>query len=81
MNAETWMTAKEALDYGFVDNITDAVEMAAHFDLSKFKYRNMPSAKLPAQDKSTDDPSEMRVKLASMRLKSQKIRSASTPKK
>lgn len=81
MNAETWMTAKEALDYGFVDSITDAVEMAAHFDLEKFKYRNMPKNAAPTKDKEQSDPSEMRVKLASMRLKSQKIKGASTQKK
>jgi len=42
MAAETWMTAQEALDHGLIDNITDTVKMAASFDLSKFKYRNLP---------------------------------------
>jgi ATP-dependent Clp endopeptidase proteolytic subunit ClpP/HK97 family phage major capsid protein len=39
MEDETWMTSKEALAYGFVDKITEALEIAACFDLSKFKYR------------------------------------------
>jgi ATP-dependent Clp protease protease subunit len=42
MAAETWMTAQEALDHGLIDNITDSIKMAASFDLSKFKYHNIP---------------------------------------
>jgi len=40
MAEETWMTAKEAMELGFVDEITSDVKMAAMFDLSKF--RNAP---------------------------------------
>jgi ATP-dependent Clp protease protease subunit len=38
--AETWMSAQEALEYGFIDAITEEQRMAAHFDLSRFK--NVP---------------------------------------
>ena len=38
MDAETWMTADEALAGGFVDAIGADVEIAAKFDLSKFKH-------------------------------------------
>jgi ATP-dependent Clp protease protease subunit len=41
MAAETWMSADEALEHGFADEITEAQKIAAHFDLSKFK--NVPS--------------------------------------
>jgi len=41
MEAETWMRAGDALDLGFVDEVTDEIEMAACFDLSLFK--NPPS--------------------------------------
>lgn len=41
MNDETWYTAQEALDAGFVDSITGKVEAEASFDLSK--YRNTPA--------------------------------------
>lgn len=41
MNDETWYTAQEALDAGFVDSITGKVEAKASFDLSK--YRNTPA--------------------------------------
>ncbi len=40
MAEETWLTAEEALEYGFIDEISDAVELAAcvrDLDLSHFK--------------------------------------------
>jgi len=39
MDAETWMTAQEAVDLGFADSITEAVDVAAmaKFDLSVFQ--------------------------------------------
>jgi len=42
MSEETWFTAQDAVDAGFADTITDAVEVSASFDLSKFK--NMPES-------------------------------------
>jgi ATP-dependent Clp protease protease subunit len=72
MHAETWMTAKEAKENGFIDQITDALEMAAHFDLNKFKYRNTPQNNFKADN---------RCRLASMSLAAQKIRIASNPKR
>jgi len=40
MAAETWLTAAEALNFGIVDEVTDALDIAASFDLSRF--RNTP---------------------------------------
>lgn len=37
MAAETWLTAQEAVDKGFADEVEEPVAMAATFDLSKFK--------------------------------------------
>jgi ATP-dependent Clp protease, protease subunit len=37
MAAETWLTAEEAVEFGFADSIEAPVKMAARFDLSKFK--------------------------------------------
>ena len=34
MSADTWMTAQEAKDLGFVDKITDSLAVAASFDES-----------------------------------------------
>ena len=37
MDAETWLNAQEALDLGFIDTISDAIKVAAKYDVSKFK--------------------------------------------
>ena len=37
MNQETWFNAEEALEYGFIDRVSDAIKVAASFDISKFK--------------------------------------------
>lgn len=42
MDAETWLTAEEALSYGFADMVGDPAEIKARFDLGKFK--NTPQA-------------------------------------
>jgi ATP-dependent protease ClpP protease subunit len=72
--AETWMNSEEALELGFVDEITDALEMAACFDPSKFRYRNTPEALLIP--KASD---ETRMRLARMEMASRRIRSARAP--
>lgn len=36
MNATTWFTAKEAKDWGLVDEVSAAVKIAASFDLTRF---------------------------------------------
>lgn len=38
MDAETWMTAAEALEHGFIDAITQPVKAAATFDVSSFAH-------------------------------------------
>jgi ATP-dependent protease ClpP protease subunit len=40
MQAETWLSAKEAVGLGLADRVEAPVKMAAHFDLSRF--RNPP---------------------------------------
>jgi ATP-dependent Clp protease protease subunit len=52
MAAETWMTAQEAQERGFVNSITGALKMAAKFDASRFK--NPP--KLEEQPPNYDAP-------------------------
>ncbi|WOO43154.1 head maturation protease, ClpP-related [Rubellicoccus peritrichatus] len=37
MDAETWLTAAEALEAGFIDTVSDPVEMAANFSSEHFK--------------------------------------------
>lgn len=36
MSAETWMTGPQALEAGFVDEVTESLEVAATFDASRF---------------------------------------------
>lgn len=54
MAAETWMTADEAHAYGFVDEVADAVKVAARFDLSRF--HNAPPVAL--EQDTPDEPAE-----------------------
>ena len=37
MTAETWMSAQEAVDEGFADEVSAEIQLAASFDLSRFK--------------------------------------------
>lgn len=37
MDSETWLSAEEALEYGFITSISDAIKVAASYDVSKFK--------------------------------------------
>tara|TARA_R100001530_G_scaffold45609_1_gene34369 strand:- start:232 stop:1242 length:1011 start_codon:yes stop_codon:yes gene_type:complete len=37
MDEETWLNANEAFELGFVDSISDAIKVAAKYDISKFK--------------------------------------------
>jgi ATP-dependent Clp protease protease subunit len=50
MDAETWMTGKEAADLGFADKVDKAVAMAASFDTEIFKnFKNVPTSLLAIQ--------------------------------
>jgi HK97 family phage major capsid protein/ATP-dependent Clp endopeptidase proteolytic subunit ClpP len=40
MSAETWMTAEEAVGWGFADREEEAVKMAAVFDLTRYNFKN-----------------------------------------
>ena len=52
MSEETWLTAQEAKDMGFVDNILDRQSAVAQADLSKYQnvYKNIPSELLKKQE-------------------------------
>jgi hypothetical protein len=59
MQAETWLSAQEALQLGLADQVEASVKMAAHFDLSRF--RNPPpqlaalaAAPSPQEDHMSD---------------------------
>ena len=42
MSDETWMTADEAVDLGFADEVSGQLAVAASVDLDKFDYSKMP---------------------------------------
>lgn len=42
MNAETWINSDEAIELGFADETIESIPIAAHYDLSRFQYRNIP---------------------------------------
>lgn len=65
MAAETWLTGAEAIDAGLVHSLTDAMSIAAHVDLSKFRYRNAPKMAdvAPVGDPETE---KRRQRLAAM---------------
>ena len=42
MNAETWMNANDALENGFIDTISDAINVAAKTDLFSKHFKTMP---------------------------------------
>jgi ATP-dependent Clp endopeptidase proteolytic subunit ClpP len=46
MDDETWLDADEALEQGFIDEISGEIELAASFDLSEF--RNVPERLKPS---------------------------------
>ena len=49
MNAETWMSADEAKERGFADQITEEMKQAACIDCSRYKYRNAPNMQATAE--------------------------------
>lgn len=49
ISEETWMTASEALAKGFADEVTEELDMAAHFDLSRFDYHRAPRSLVASQ--------------------------------
>jgi len=65
-DAETWMNASEAKKFGFVDEITDELQMAACFDLSQFK--NVPKMQIAA-DAPRANPFRARLAANDGRLK------------
>lgn len=54
LDAETWMTADEALAHGFIDEVTGEVKMAALFDLKAFGYQRAPEPIQPVAVVATD---------------------------
>jgi len=43
MADETWMKSDQALQYGFIDEISEPKQMAAYVNLKKYNYKNLPN--------------------------------------
>lgn len=59
MDEETWFTADEARESGFVDDIQEGLKAAACFDREKFKaFKNTPTSliKSPEQETTDEEP-------------------------
>jgi hypothetical protein len=74
MNDETWFNAKSAVKAGLADAITEPLEMAAKFDLDRYKFKNIPAkvkekAALPKE-------AAWRARLASMDMAVTRIQTA-----
>ena len=77
MDAETWFSAQEAKDYGFIDEITDPIEIEAKCDLTKYHFKNMPVNK-NIEKVAMKDSDAFRVRLARMAMKVQQRRLANS---
>lgn len=75
MADETWMTAAEAVELGFADGVSDEALMAACVDVSRYKYKHLPTEYSAAYDlRAKRDARLMRVAAATNRLVPQAIR-------
>lgn len=79
MRNETWMNAEEAIGYGLADKLIEPIQATAHFDLSRFKYKNYPSHLSLSARGPLERPMERRQRLASMQIAISKMRAAGTP--
>ena len=67
LDAETWMTAQEAVEYGFADELVEAKEIAASGDPEWLKrYKNVPENVLEMAQKGDkpQEDSDLRAKIA-----------------
>jgi ATP-dependent Clp protease, protease subunit len=55
MQAETWLSAQDALELGLADRVDEPVRMAAHFDLSRFRNPPPQLAALAATQSPQED--------------------------
>lgn len=73
MDAETWLTAQECLDYGFCDQIVEAKDVAACVDPDVMAhYRNTPemfrTTQAPATGRLSDQDRQARIDAAQKNL-------------
>lgn len=84
MDDETWLTGSEAVELGFADELADAVEIAASFDLSKFgntpknllavasNIKDQHEETAMSKEKATDKPVEKEVDVSAIQAQALK---------
>lgn len=72
MDEETWFTAQEALDNGFVTEVANNMKLAAHFDPTKHKgFKHAPAVLA-----GTPNLDEARKRIANMKFRMDRARAA-----
>ena len=74
MDTETWFTAREAHEKGFVDEVTNELAIAAKIDLKRYDFKNLPSNIKHLQ---INENMALRARIAHMNMWAQKSKSAS----
>lgn len=75
MSEETWMTAAEAVDLGFADGVSEEALMAACVDVSRYKYKHLPTEYSASYDlRAKRDARFMRMAASTNRLAPQAVR-------
>lgn len=71
MDAETWLTAQEALDYGLCDEVVTSKDIAAKYKNDSFKnYKNVPKAFfVEEKQEKTDSVMDEATKILIQRIK------------
>ncbi len=75
MDAETWFTANQALENGFIDEITNPIQDVAKCDLTKYNFKNIPRIAL---QKAVPRLDSLRLRLANMNMKVARTRLTAT---
>lgn len=65
MDAETWLTADEAVEFGFANSVSENLRIAAKFDPAKYKFKNAPKnlAGTPNADALRDRLAKMKAQM------------------
>jgi ATP-dependent Clp endopeptidase proteolytic subunit ClpP len=79
MAAETWLSAKEALELGLADRVEEPVRMAAHFDLSRFRNPPLQLVALAATPSPQEDDMPDSKKISSRKSDAVHVTAAGAP--
>jgi len=58
MDAETWLTATDAINLSFVDTVSASLKIAAHVDVNAERFHNIPESLTNSNSGPTDIPND-----------------------